>query len=152
MRLAVPILLTATYALDQSQLSIYEPQQPPGYLTHLKAEEESCESAHNAWDSFEQNKAVTKELQTSFWAHGCSEFAASEIKLDGLNQASFVRMQCGWDLNLVFTQETSGSGRFLQTIIVPNKYGEAQLNVASVTGDESPQVFVHMPQRQSGRE
>jgi len=59
-------------------------------------------------------------------------------------------MQCGWDLNLLFTEQTADGWRFLQTIIVPNKHWEATVSVASVTGDDSQQIVVHKAEYGSG--
>jgi len=150
MKLIAFIGLWISVAVAQCQIPSYEPHKLTSYLKHLKAELEGCEPAEKTREAFERDELVTKELQTSLPFHGCSEFGETAVRLDGVHQAAFVRMQCGWDLDLVFTQEVDAGWRFLQTIVIPNKYWEVKVSVASVTGDDSQQVLVHNAQYRSG--
>jgi hypothetical protein len=150
MKAAVLIFLTATLALAQSHIPSYEPHKLMAYLQQVREQEGDCKKADKTCESFWEDEAVTKELQTSLALHGCEEFGESLAKLDGVLEAGFVRMQCGWDLNLVFTEREDAGWRFLQTVVVPNKYWEAKVSVASVTGDDSQQVLIHKAQYQSG--
>jgi ribosomal protein S24E len=81
---------------------------------------------------------------------GCDDFSAGRTRLDGVHDAGFVQMQCGWNLNLVFSRRTGQGWVFIQTLTIPNKYKEAHTMVASVTGDDSQQLIVHKAQSESG--
>jgi ribosomal protein S24E len=95
-------------------------------------------------------KRLGDELQIGGTVEDCDHYSAVSTRLDGVHDAGFVRMQCGWDLKLVFTRKTGQGWFYLQTLTVPNKYEEAQTIVASVTGDDSQQLVVHKAQSESG--
>src|SRR6185312_16344615 len=72
------------------------------------------------------------------------------IKLDGIHEGAFLRIQCGWDLDLVILMKQSGQWKFLQTLVIPNKYEEVGVSVQSVTDDPSEQILIHKAQLQAG--
>jgi len=80
---------------------------------------------------------------------GCKEVSLTRLHLDGAHEAGYVQTQCGVDLNLVFMVKEDESWRYLQTLVVPNRYHEARVTAGSVTGDNSQQVMVHRAQHQS---
>ncbi len=150
MKFGLLLLLWATCALGQSLIPNYEPEQLAKHLKDLQTKEENCKHTGDNCEYFEQDELIRKEIHTSLEVKGCSEISATHARLDGLHDAGFVRMQCGWDLNLVFTQQTAVGWRFLQTVIVPNHYWRASVSFASVTGNASQQVLVHKAQQGSG--
>jgi hypothetical protein len=147
----------------QSPVLNYAPEELAKQIKTLQNEIEdcSCECDRKPCKTSEDKrltqlklltKNIAKELQISEGSsiEDCSDVATASVRLHGLHDAGFVRMQCGWDLNLIFTVKQDQVWRFLQTIVVPNKYKNARVSVLSVTGEESQQVIVHKAQYQSG--
>ncbi len=143
MKLGLVILLWATCAFGQSLIPSYEPEQLAEQLKNVYDNEWNCKDAAEKCESVAQGDLIRKELHTSSDIRYCDKIGVTHVRFDGLRDAGFVQMQCGWNLNLVFTQNTGTGWQFLQTIIIPNHSEAAKVSVASVTGSDSQEVLVH---------
>ena len=150
MKIVLFVVLFAVCAAGQSGIPGYEPERLASYLKKIQTEEEGCEQGSKKCEAFYADESITKELQMSLGVRGCEKVVAARVRVDGEHEAGFVRMQCGWDLDLVFTQRGPKGWQFLQTIVIPNKYRKRRIDLQSVTGDASQQVLIHKAQYESG--
>jgi hypothetical protein len=143
--------------VGQSAVRSYEPERLARQLTEFKQAVNS--GAQNVFFSETHEtvgnlailgETLGKQLHIDGTLAACDSFSPMRVRLDGVHDAGLVRMQCGWDLNLVFSHRTQQEWSYLQTIALPNEHSEARISIASVTGDNSEQVLLHKVQYQSG--
>jgi hypothetical protein len=143
--------------LGQSAVRSYEPEKLAKQLTEFKQAVNS--GAQNVFFSETHERVgnlailgevLGKQLHIGGTMAACDSISPLRVRLDGVHDAGLVRMQCGWDLNLVFSHRTQQGWLYLQTVALPNEHSEARISIASVTGDNSEQVLVHKVQYQSG--
>ena len=165
-------LLLAATAFAQPAIPSYEPEKLAQHLHDMNDKEWECfddskidykkptagaelqalerQHGETLCGLAEQDKKVRSELNLSGEVAYCKPGTISRLRLDGVQEAGLIQLQCGWGRNLLFVQKTGSEWRFLQNVIVPDHYESAAVTTASVTGDDSEQVLVHKAQYESG--
>jgi hypothetical protein len=151
MNVLAVLLLCVACAGGQTAVRSYEPS---ALASQLNAYREAAEANFQGENTVDPSEVLAARKEVGLDFRGsiayCNNMTATNLSLDGIHKGGFVRAQCGWNLHLIFVQQSEEGWYLLNSMIVENKYEMATISVACVTGDNSEQVLVHGEQSASG--